>query len=104
MAARRELECQNGTRWLELHRLEYFDSVHSTIINPIHNLFLGTAKRMVMVWLINNLITDNDLKQMQVLADGIVLPPDYVTLKQKIANRFPFMTANNYRLVRMRAL
>ena len=97
MAARRELERQNGTRWSELHRLEYFDPVRCTIIDPMHNLFLGTAKRMVTVWLNNNFITDNDLKQMQILADGIVLPPDYVTLKQKIANRFPFMTADDWK-------
>ena len=58
MAARRELERQNGTRWSELHCLEYFDPVRSTIIDPMHNLFLGTAKRMVTVWIKNNLITD----------------------------------------------
>ncbi|KAG2228291.1 hypothetical protein INT45_011083 [Circinella minor] len=34
---------------------------------------------------------------MQVLANGIVLPPDYVTLKQKIANRFPFMASNDWK-------
>ena len=55
------------------------------------------AKRMVTVWIKNNLITDDDLKQMQILADGIVLPPDYVMLEQKIANRFPFMTANDWK-------
>ena len=33
---------------------------------------------------------------MEVLADGVVLPPDYVTLKQKIANRSPFMAANDW--------
>ena len=63
----------------------------------MHNLFLGTAKRMVMIWIKNNLITDDDLKQMQILADGIVLPPNYVMLKQKIANRFLFMTTNDWK-------
>ena len=50
----------------------------------MHNLFLGMAKCIVMVWIKNNLITDDDLKQMQILTDGIVLPPNYVTLKQKL--------------------
>ena len=63
----------------------------------MHNLFLGMAKRMMTLWINNDLITDNDLKQMQVLADGVVLPLDYVTLKQKIANHFPFMTADDWK-------
>ena len=63
----------------------------------MHNLFLGMAKCMMTLWINTNLITNNDLKQMQVLADGVALPPDYVTLKQKVANSFPFMTADDWK-------
>ncbi|OAD70986.1 hypothetical protein PHYBLDRAFT_102018, partial [Phycomyces blakesleeanus NRRL 1555(-)] len=38
------LEKENGTRWSELHWLSYFDLVRFTVIDPIHNLYLGTAK------------------------------------------------------------
>lgn len=40
-----------GTRYTELHRLPYFDCVRFTIVDPMHNLFLGTAKRMLETWL-----------------------------------------------------
>ncbi|OAD79345.1 hypothetical protein PHYBLDRAFT_58395 [Phycomyces blakesleeanus NRRL 1555(-)] len=47
---RHRLEVENGVRWSKLHRLQYFDVVHCTIIDPMHNLFLGTAKRMMEKW------------------------------------------------------
>lgn len=49
-AERNTLERQNGTRWSELHRLAYFDIVRCTVIDPMHNLYAGTAKRMVELW------------------------------------------------------
>ena len=99
MGERRERERQNGTRWSELHRLQYFDPVRCTIVDPMHNLFLGTAKRMTKVWLSRGFLTDTDLQQMQVLADGILLPPDYVSLKRKIVSGqgFSYMTADDWK-------
>ncbi|KAJ6597441.1 hypothetical protein B0H10DRAFT_2087257 [Mycena sp. CBHHK59/15] len=33
-----------GVRWTELSRLEYFDIVKWTVVDPMHNLLLGIAK------------------------------------------------------------
>ncbi|OAD66760.1 hypothetical protein PHYBLDRAFT_102136, partial [Phycomyces blakesleeanus NRRL 1555(-)] len=41
---RQQLEVENGVRWLQLYCLRYFDLVRGTIIDPMHNLFLGMAK------------------------------------------------------------
>ncbi|OAD70050.1 hypothetical protein PHYBLDRAFT_102474, partial [Phycomyces blakesleeanus NRRL 1555(-)] len=38
---RHRLEVENGVRWSQLHRLGYLDLVRGTIIDPMHNLFLG---------------------------------------------------------------
>ncbi|KAG2192664.1 hypothetical protein INT47_009234 [Mucor saturninus] len=35
---RQRLEVASGVRWSELHRLQYFDVVRCTIIDPMHNL------------------------------------------------------------------
>ncbi|OAD70543.1 hypothetical protein PHYBLDRAFT_102129, partial [Phycomyces blakesleeanus NRRL 1555(-)] len=43
-AQRKRLERENGVRWSELHDLVYFNLVECTVINPMHNLYLGTAK------------------------------------------------------------
>ena len=54
-----------GTRYTELLRLPYFDSVRFTIIDPMHNLFLGTAKRMLEIWLDENKLDIGDLQAVQ---------------------------------------
>ena len=97
MAERVRVENDHGARWSELHRLEYFDPVRCTIVDPMHNLFLGTAKRMTKIWLEDGDIRRSELKQMQRVADTIVPPPDYVSLKRKIESGFSFMTADDWK-------
>jgi len=41
---RKEKELDVGSRFTELFHLKYYDTVRYTIIDPLHNLFLGTAK------------------------------------------------------------
>ncbi|OAD74054.1 hypothetical protein PHYBLDRAFT_102239, partial [Phycomyces blakesleeanus NRRL 1555(-)] len=41
LSERHQLEIENGAQCLQLQRLGYFDLVRGTIIDPIHNLFLG---------------------------------------------------------------
>ncbi|OAD72711.1 hypothetical protein PHYBLDRAFT_102363, partial [Phycomyces blakesleeanus NRRL 1555(-)] len=41
LSERHQLEVKNGVQWLQLQRLGYFDLVCGTIIDPMHNLFLG---------------------------------------------------------------
>ncbi|ORX56957.1 hypothetical protein DM01DRAFT_1284908, partial [Hesseltinella vesiculosa] len=48
--ARTDLEKQSGVRYSELQRLDYFDPVRQIVVDPMHNLFSGTAKRMTMLW------------------------------------------------------
>lgn len=39
--ARDDFVKKHATRWTELSRLPYFDTVRMIIIDPMHNLFLG---------------------------------------------------------------
>ncbi|KAG2191745.1 hypothetical protein INT47_003105 [Mucor saturninus] len=94
---RHRLEVENGVRWSELHRLEYFDAVRCTIIDPMHNLFLGTAKRMMEKWVADGIIDSKKLVSMQNMVKNMVLPPDYTPLKTKIAKGFPFMKADEWK-------
>lgn len=48
-------EQQYGTRFTELMMLPYFDCVRFHIIDPMHNLFTGTAKHIMKnIWLDNS--------------------------------------------------
>ena len=45
-----EIEQQTSVRYSVLLELPYFDAPRMCIIDPMHNLFLGTAKRMLELW------------------------------------------------------
>ncbi|KAG2192673.1 hypothetical protein INT47_009243 [Mucor saturninus] len=97
LVERKQLEVENGVRWSELHRLAYFEPVRATIVDPMHNLFLGTAKRMMEKWILCGHLDDNDLCEMQVEANTITLPSEYASLTTKIAKGFPFMKADEWK-------
>ena len=45
------IEHQTGVRYSILTELPYFDCVRLHVVDPMHNLLLGTSKRMMHVWL-----------------------------------------------------
>ncbi|OAD80250.1 hypothetical protein PHYBLDRAFT_163272 [Phycomyces blakesleeanus NRRL 1555(-)] len=77
-----------------LHRLHYFDPIQYTIFNPMHNLFLGTAKHMISAWKDLRYLPTAVLVRMQRLADDILVPPGYAILSTKIESGFPYMKAD----------
>ena len=50
-AARKRFVKQTGVRWSELLRLPYFNPIRSTIIDPMHCLFLGITRWIIkQIW------------------------------------------------------
>lgn len=77
-AQRTELVKQNGTRWSQLHLLDYFEPVRFTVFDSMHNLYLGTCKRiMTKVWIPQGDITKLDREEMASMCEKIVLPFGY---------------------------
>ncbi|KAG1439495.1 hypothetical protein G6F56_012276 [Rhizopus delemar] len=102
--ARDKLEKKFGTRHSALHNLPYFDVVRCTAVDPMHGLFLGTAKRMVHIWrTYTNKYTntvylpDTDIKNMQAEANQVVLPQQYTPVHQKIGSLFANMKSDEWR-------
>ena len=54
------LAAKYGVYYSSLLQLEYFDAVRFTAIDPMHNLFLGTAKHQFKLWVKNNFLTKKD--------------------------------------------
>lgn len=52
----RELESEHGCRYSYLLELPYFDPIRMVIIDPMHNLYLGTAKRVFNYWVQNDIL------------------------------------------------
>ena len=92
-----ELESQTGIRYSALVELPYFDPIRFTIVDPMHNLFLGTAKRIMKIWMQNDFITKESMKVIQSRADSIRVPSDIGRVPRKIASSFSGFTAEQWK-------
>ena len=86
-----------GARYTELLRLPYFDCIRFTIVDPMHNLFLGTAKRMMELWLELSVLTRVDLEHVQQKVDASNTPSNMGRLPFKIAKSFTGFTAEQWK-------
>lgn len=85
---RENLEKFYGVRYSVLLELDYFDPIRMTIIDPMHNLFLGTAKRVLNLWIDYKVLSADDLKQMQARVEKVHCPSDIGKLPEKFASSF----------------
>lgn len=59
----RKKESEYGVRNSILLSLPYFDPIRFTVIDIIHNLYLGTGKRVMKLWIETGLLTPADLRE-----------------------------------------
>lgn len=99
LQGREHKQTKYGTRYTELMQLEYFNCIRFTIIDPMHNLFLGTAKHMVKnIWLPNKKLKHADLKSIQVMIDSMKVPSNMGRIPNKIASSFGSFTSDQWKL------
>lgn len=60
-----KIEREYGIRFTELLRLSYFDTVRFSVVDPMHNVLLGTAKLMVTLWKDQGLLSSIDFEKIQ---------------------------------------
>ena len=65
-----------GVRYSILLALPYFDPVRFTVIDPMHNLFLGTGKHVFKVWIELGYLTSSVLAEMETRLKSFRCPPD----------------------------
>ena len=65
-SALRKAESSLGVRYSVLLSLPYFDTVRFTVVDPMHNLYLGSRKHVLKVWIDRNLITLKHLELIEV--------------------------------------
>lgn len=96
-AERSRLESKYGCRYSVLLKLPYFDAVRMTIIDPMHNLFLGTAKRMMKCWNDRNFVGSKDFERIQACVDTVSVPSHVGRIPYKIASSFAGFTADQFK-------
>lgn len=100
-ASRKRFVKQAGVRWSELLRLPYFNPIRSTIIDPMHCLFLGIARWiMKRIWIEEGILTSNSLSKIQKKMDEFQIPSDLGRIPGKIhaGEGFSNFTADQWRI------
>ncbi len=95
-AQQKVIEREHGCRYSVLLQLPYFDPIRMCVIDPMHNLLLGTAKHMLSVWKQLNLLT-NAFQDIQANVDKFITPEDLGRIPTIIASGFSGFTADQWR-------
>lgn len=94
---RDKLESMYGTRYSVLAELSYFDTVRMSIVDPMHNLFLGTSKHLLKIWKELGYLSKPTLEKIQQKTDSFVVPADVGKIPNKIVSSFDGFTADEYK-------
>ena len=82
---------------LSKFKLPYFDPIRMTIIDHMHNLYLGTAKRILKVWIEQNLINTKQFDVIQGCVDSVRVPAKLGRIPSKIASSFSSFIADQFK-------
>lgn len=97
LTTRDVLEAKYGCRYSILLELPYFDPIRMVVIDPMHNLFLGTTKHILKdIWMAS-VVTQSDLCSIQGARDNMQVPLDIGRIPRKIETGFSGCTADQYK-------
>ncbi len=91
-------ESNAGCRYSELLRLPYFDAPRMLVVDPMHCLFLGTAKYYLKrIWIENAIISNSDFDVIQQSVDSTIAPAGIGRISCKIYSGFSSFTADQWK-------
>ena len=91
------LATKYGIYYSCLLQLEYFDAVRFTAIDPMHNLFLGTAKHVFKLWVKKKLLSKKDLKVLEERINSFDVGTGIGRLPHRIASNYGGYTASQWK-------
>ena len=80
-----------------LLNLPYFDAIRFTAMDIMHNLFLGTGKKMFELWIENNLLTKESIEEIESRISLFNVPTGVGRLPSRIASRHGSFTAKQWK-------
>jgi len=91
------IEKEFGSRYSILLELPYWDPIRLAVVDLMHNLFLGTAKRVMKIWVEKDCITKQQFKKIEYTVSKIITPRSVGRLPLKIASGFSGFTADQWK-------
>ena len=92
-----KIESTEGCHSSCLLKLPYSDPTRMLIIDPMHNVFLGSGKHMLEIWLKHGIITTTHFSLIQSKVDRICTPIDIGRIPYKIMSAFSGFTADQHK-------
>ena len=96
-AAQKKIEHTYGARWSELFSLSYYDAIRFVVIDPMHNLLLGTAKHVFRLWTELGVLTTTKLDELQARVETIIVPYEVGRIPLRISSGFTGFTADQWK-------
>ena len=90
-------ESEYGVRYSVLLSLPYFDPVKFTVIDIMHNMYLGTGKHLLQTWINEQLLTDNQLTQVENMVKLFRMPANIGRIPSNIMSSYGSFTASQWR-------
>ena len=72
----------------------YFDAIRFSVIDSMHNLFLGTAKHLISIWKDQEMISKNQFQHIQKKVEMMNIPLDIGRIPYKIESGMASLTAD----------
>lgn len=97
LTRREELEKKYGCCYSCLLKLPYYDAIQmSTIVDPLYNMYLGTAKHIIKsTWL--HTLSDRDLRLIQSRVDQTLVSGNIGRIPRKIPSNFSTFTGDQWK-------
>lgn len=93
---RQDIERSHGVRYTVLLTLPYYNAITFCMIDPMHNLLLGSAKTFVKLW-IERSSPSRDFSCIQKEVDAFITPAGFGRLPRKVENGFANFKAQQWK-------
>ena len=84
----------SGARYSVLFQLPYYDAIRFALIDPMHNLLLGSAKHVLKTWIEMGILSESDLERVQKRVNLVKPPSEIGCIQSKISEGFKGFTGD----------
>ena len=86
-----------GVRYTVLITLPYYDAIRFTIVDPMHNLLLGSAKTFIGLLKSDKILQTSEYEKIQCVIDNFVIPTGTGRLPHKVEHGFANLKADEWK-------
>ncbi|KAJ8316197.1 hypothetical protein KUTeg_006211 [Tegillarca granosa] len=97
LTQKKNIEKEFGYRYTVFLELDYFKPSRFLTIDPMHNLFLGTAKKMFSYWVDEEILKKKDLEKITAKIKSLNVTSDVGRLPENIATNYGQFTAKEWK-------